>query len=61
LTQTKLSRAAGFNPDACVYWEKHLDDMPTTVQGTLDSITAALERHGVVLFTDPSPGCRLAP
>jgi hypothetical protein len=61
LTQIELAREAGFNPDACRYWEKHLDDIPTTVQRTLDKITEALARHGVMLFTEPTPGVRMTP
>jgi hypothetical protein len=29
---------------------------PTTAQSTLDKITATLERHGVIVFRDPTPG-----
>jgi hypothetical protein len=32
----------------------------TTVQSTLDAITATLERYGVIVFRDPTPGARLA-
>jgi hypothetical protein len=59
LTQAKLATEAGFNHDACRYWEAHGDGYPTTVQSTLDRITATLERHGVIVFRDPTPGARL--
>jgi len=59
LSQAKLATEAGFNPDACRYWESHGDGYPTTVQSTLDRITATLERHGVVVFRDPTPGVQL--
>jgi len=61
LTQADLSLDAGFNRDACQYWERSADDYPSTVQTTLDRIEAALARHGVIPFTEPTPGCRLAP
>jgi hypothetical protein len=59
LTQAKLATEAGFNHDACRYWEAHGDGYPTTVQSTLDRITATLERHGVIVFRDLTPGARL--
>jgi hypothetical protein len=59
LSQAKLAKEAGFNPDACRYWEAHGDGPPTTVQSTLDKITATLQRHGVIVFRDPAPGARL--
>jgi hypothetical protein len=60
LTQSQLSIEAGFNPRACKYWEGFGDAIPSTRPETIDVIEAALARHGVVLFADPSPGCRLA-
>jgi hypothetical protein len=59
LSQAKLAKEAGFNPDASRYWESHGDGPPTTVQSTLDKITATLQRHGVILIRDPTPGVRL--
>jgi hypothetical protein len=59
LTQSQLSTEAGFNPRACKYWERWGDTMPSTHPETLDAIEAALARHGVELFANPSPGCRL--
>jgi hypothetical protein len=59
LTQAKLATESGFNPEACRYWEAHGDGYPTTVQVTLDKIAAALHRHGVIVFRDPTPGARL--
>jgi hypothetical protein len=60
LTQAKLATEAGSNPDACRYWESRGGGYPTTVQSTLDAITATLQRHGVIVFRDPTPGVRLA-
>ena len=60
LTQAELSTEAGFNPRAAKYWE-HWDNqfLPTSNLATLKAIEAALFRHGVQVFCDPSPGCRL--
>jgi hypothetical protein len=59
LTQSQLSIEAGFNPRAAKYWERWGDAPPSTVPETLDAIEAALLRHGVQVFADPTPGCRL--
>jgi hypothetical protein len=59
MTQAALSVAAGFGPRAAKYWERWGDDLPTTTSATLEAIEAALLRHGVQVFRDPSPGCRL--
>jgi hypothetical protein len=32
---------------------------PSYVAGTLEAVEAALLRHGVQVFCDPTPGCRL--
>jgi transcriptional regulator with XRE-family HTH domain len=58
LTQAQLSTEAGFAPRACRYWENRDDNPPTTVDGTLEAIEAALRRHGVEIFCQPTPGCR---
>lgn len=60
LTQARLSTEAGFAPRACRYWEGRGDGPPTTVPQSLESIEAALWRHGVEVFSNPTPGCRLA-
>jgi hypothetical protein len=59
LTQAQLATEAGFYRDACQYWESHGDGLPTSTQSTLDAITAALGRHGVLVFCDPTLGARL--
>jgi hypothetical protein len=59
LTQSQLSIETGFNPRACKYWEHWGDTIPSSRWETFDAIKAALARYGVVLFADPSPGCRL--
>jgi hypothetical protein len=60
LSQAKLSVEAGYSPEACRCWEAHGDRYPTETQSTLDAIVAALARHGVTVFRDPTPGARLA-
>ena len=60
LTQSELSTKAGFNPRACRYWESRDADLPTCVPQSLARIEQALLRHGVEVFTSPTPGCRLA-
>ena len=59
LTQAELSTEAGFNPRACRYWEGRGEDLPTSTPQSLDSIEQVLRRHGVEVFAEPSPGCRL--
>ena len=59
LTQSRLSNEAGFNPRACRYWESRGDGLPTCVPQSLVSIEQVLLRHGVEVFTTPTPGCRL--
>jgi hypothetical protein len=59
LTQSQLSIEAGFNPRAAKYWESWGDQLPTTTPTTLAAIEATLLRHGVEVFTSPTPGCRL--
>ena len=60
LTQQELSTEAGFNPRACRYWESRGAELPTSVPQSLASIEQVLHRHGVEVFTSPTPGCRLA-
>jgi hypothetical protein len=45
--------ARPYHRDACQYWESHGDRFPTSTQSTLDAITGALERHGVIVFWGP--------
>jgi len=61
LTQAQLAQQAGFHVRACRYWEAQGDDPPTSIPSSLAKIEAALERNGVAVFSDPSPGARLAP
>ena len=59
VTQAKLSSEAGFGPRAAKYWERWGDEAPTTLPSTLKAIEAVLLRHGVEVFAEPSPGCRI--
>src|SRR5262249_41361231 len=59
LTQADLARAAGCHPRSVRYWENRGSNPPTNVASTLDSIEQALNRHGVIPFSTPTPGVRL--
>ena len=54
LTQADLARSAGCHPR----WENKGSNPPTNVASTLDSIEQALNRHGVIPFSTPTPGVR---
>ena|SRR5262249_17761564 len=56
LTQADLARAAGCHPRSVRYWENKGSNPPTNVASTLDSIEQALNRHGVIPFSTPTPG-----
>src|SRR5262245_7916503 len=58
LTQADLARAAGCHPRSVRYWENKGSNPPTSVASTLDSIEQALNRHGVIPFSTPTPGVR---
>jgi hypothetical protein len=59
LTQAEFSIETGFKPRACRYWEGRGDNPPTTTPQSLAAIEAVLRRHGVEVFSEPTPGCRL--
>ena len=52
LTQADLALAAGCHPRSVRYWENKGNKPPTNVASTLDSIEQALNRHGVIPFSD---------
>jgi transcriptional regulator with XRE-family HTH domain len=58
LTQADLARATGCHPRSIRYWENKGSNPPTNVASTLDSIEQALNRHGVIAFSTPTPGVR---
>src|SRR5262245_33371839 len=59
LTQADLARAAGCHPRSVRYWENKGSNPPTNVASTLAHIEQALNRHGVMAFSTPTPGVRL--
>jgi len=59
LTQAELACATGCHPRAVRYWEAKGNKTPTNVTATLECIEKALNRHGVILFSAPTPGVRL--
>ena len=58
LTQAELARENGCHPRSVRYWESKDTDAPTNVASTLASIEQALNRHGVIPFSTPTPGVR---
>jgi hypothetical protein len=50
---------ADANPPSQSAPEKTGDNPPTTVPESLDAIEDVLMRHGVEVFANPTPGCRL--
>jgi hypothetical protein len=54
------SLAVGVRERAVRYWELKQNKLPTSVPDLLEQIEAALRRHGVVVFLEPTPGARLA-
>ena len=59
LTQRRLSTEAGFNPRACRYWERRGNKLPPHIAATLATIEQVVRRHGVEVFSIPTPGARL--
>jgi len=59
LTQADLARAVRCHPRSVRYWENKGNNPPTNVASTLDHIEQALNQHGVVPFSTPTPGVRL--
>ena len=59
LTQADLARAVRCHPRSVRYWENKGSNPPTNVASTLDDIEQALNQHGVVTFSTPTPGVRL--
>jgi len=60
LTQKQLAKAVGVHERAARYWELKGDRAPTSTPSSLKKIEAALLAHGVIVFTSPTPGARLA-
>ena len=60
LTQRQLAQAVGVNERAARYWELKENKLPTSTPDTLEKIEAVLLDHGVIVFSTPTAGVRLA-
>ena len=60
LTQKQLAEKVGVNERAARYWELKEHRAPTSTISSLEKIEAALFAHGVIIFSEPTPGARLA-
>ena len=60
LTQRQLAQAVGVHERAARYWELKGDKAPTSTASSLSNIEAALRDHGVIVFSVPTAGVRLA-
>jgi transcriptional regulator with XRE-family HTH domain len=60
LTQRQLAQAVGVNERAARYWELKENKLPTSTPNNLEKIEAVLLDHGVVVFSTPTAGVRLA-
>ena len=59
LTQRELGRALNVDERSVRFWERKKDRRPTSAPNDA-RIEAVLRERGVVLFSDPTPGVRLA-
>ena len=59
LTQRTLGAALGLNERSIRFWERKHDRRPTGAPND-KLIEQALLAHGVILFSEPTPGARLA-
>jgi hypothetical protein len=60
LSQAQLARLTSFHVRSCRYWESRGDDPPSSIPKTLRTIERALLARGVIVFSKPTPGARLA-
>ena len=60
LTQRQLAQAVGVHERAARYWELKDDKAPTSTPDTLEKIETVLSEHGVIVFSTPTVGVRLA-
>jgi len=56
LTQRDLAEEVGVSERSARRWERHPDKRPVG-KPTNRRIEEALRKHGVLLITDPAPGC----
>ena len=59
LTQRGLGNALNVDERSVRFWERKKDRKPTSAPNDM-RIEAVLREHGVILFSEPSPGVRLA-
>ena len=59
LTQKTLGAALGVDQRAVRFWERKHDRRPTNLRNAF-RIEKCLIEHGVVIFSEPTPGARLA-
>ena len=55
-----MAQAVGVHERAARYWELKGDKAPTSTASSLFNIEAALRDHGVIVFSTPTAGVRLA-
>ena len=60
LTQRQLAKAVGVHERAARYWELKEDKAPTSTPSSLGRIEAVLRDNGVIVFSIPTAGVRLA-
>jgi transcriptional regulator with XRE-family HTH domain len=60
LTQRQLAHAVGVHERAARYWELKENKLPTSTLDILEKIEAVLRDHGVIVFSTPTAGVRLA-
>ena len=58
LTQRTLGSALGVDERSIRFWERKHDRRPTNFRNAV-RIEACLNKHGVVIFSSPTPGVRL--
>jgi transcriptional regulator with XRE-family HTH domain len=60
LTQKELAEAVGVHERAARYWESKKDESPTSTVDLLEKAEAVLRDKGVIVFTKPTAGVRVA-
>ena len=60
LTQKQLAEKVGVNERAARYWELKEHRAPTSTISLLEKVEAVLRDRGVIIFSQPTPGARLA-
>jgi len=60
LTQKELAAAIGVHERAARYWELKEDEAPTSTVDLLVKAEAVLRDNGVIVFSTPTAGVRLA-